>query len=92
MVKWHHDTLSRYYHEFNSRYPRMDINKMKERDKRLTSELRIKVLARLIGYNEIGEPIELVYVPQDNGYEIHVGGEYQRRASNYLVTETLSTK
>lgn len=63
----------------------MDINKLKERDKLLTHEAKVKILARLVGYNEIGEPIELVYVPEDNSYAWHVGGDYIRKASHQSV-------
>lgn len=63
----------------------IDINKMKERDKLLTTEAKIKALARLICYNEIGEPVELVYMPSDNIYEWHVGGEFVKEASNQAI-------
>ena len=58
---------------------------MKQRDKLLAAETRVKVIARLVAYNEIGEPIELVFVPVDDAYEWHVGGEYVRKASQQSV-------
>jgi hypothetical protein len=63
----------------------MDINKLKERDKLLIKEAGIKAIARLIGYNEIGEPVELVYNPRSNTYDWHVGGEYVNEASQQAL-------
>ena len=65
----------------------MDIEKLKERDKLLVKETGVKAVARLVGYNEIGEPIELVYNPQDSTYEWHVGGDYMREASQQAIVQ-----
>lgn len=58
---------------------------LKERDKNLTVELGIKSLSRLIGYNEAGEPIELVYDAQSGEYEWHIGGEYMKDATQQSI-------
>lgn len=63
----------------------MNIQKVKDRDKLLISEAKVKLLSRMVGYNEIGEPIELVFIPAENEYEWHVGGEYVSRASQQSV-------
>ena len=58
------------------------IKQLKNDDAALIKEIGIKSLSRVVGYNENGEPVELVYVKHSyTGYEWHVGGEYQSDAS-----------
>ena len=56
-----------------------------ENDKALCSELGIKSLARPVGYNEVGEPIELVFDVATNEYGWHIGGEYVKQASQQMI-------
>lgn len=63
------------------------MDTFKERDKSLSSELGIKSLARLIGYNEVGEPVELVYDTSESTYNWHIGGEYLKPASQQSIEQ-----
>lgn len=65
----------------------MDIEKLKNRDKLLVKETGVSAIARLVGYNEIGEPIELVFDAADSTYEWHVGGERKREASQQSIVQ-----
>lgn len=56
-----------------------------ENDKNLVKELGIKALARLVGYTETGEPIELVFDASSNEYGWHIGGEYLKQASQRSI-------
>ena len=69
----------------------MDIEKLKTRDNLLVKETGVSAVARLVGYNEIGEPIELVYDPSDNTYDWHVGGERVREASQQAIVQFFPT-
>jgi len=70
----------------------MTINRLKERDKRLIKETGIKVLARLVGYNEVGETVEIVYNSRNNMYEWHIGGEYKNEVSQESIVLFFKTK
>jgi hypothetical protein len=61
------------------------MSELYENDKKLTKELGIKSLARLVGYTEMGEPIELVYDTSENEYGWHIGGEYLKQASQRSI-------
>lgn len=64
----------------------MDLRKV-ERDLLVIKEAKVVALARLIGYNEIGEPIELTFDPSSKSYEWHVGGERVGEASQQSVEQ-----
>ena len=65
------------------------INEYKEKDKLLTEELGIKRLARVVGYDSFGSPIELVYDGDTNSYEWMIGGEYLKDASPLAAIQVL---
>lgn len=56
-----------------------------ENDKHLVKELGVKSLARLVGYTETGEPIELVFDTSSLEYGWHIGGEYLKQASQRSI-------
>lgn len=55
----------------------------------LIEELGIKRLARVIGYDLFGSPIELVYDGDTDSYEWLIGGEYLKDASPLAVLAVL---
>lgn len=61
------------------------VDKLKEQDKRITDELGLKTLARVVGYSESGEPVELVYDASTGLYDWHIGGEYMKQASQQSI-------
>ena len=63
----------------------MSLEDKKKRDKRACKEARIKLLARLICYNEIGEPVEIAFYPDDEEYAWHVAGERVRDTSDEMI-------
>lgn len=68
----------------------MTIEKMKLRDASIVKESGVKVIARLIGFNEIGAPIELVYDGDNDSYNWQVDGEYVREASSESLARMLA--
>lgn len=61
------------------------MTELYENDKNLVKELGIKALARLVGYTETGEPIELVFDTETFEYGWHIGGEYLKQASQRSI-------
>lgn len=61
------------------------MNELHENDKHLAKELGVKALARLVGYTETGEPIELVFDADSGEYGWHIGGEYLKQASQRMI-------
>lgn len=60
-----------------------------KRDRNLCREARIKALARVIGYNETGEPVEIVYTYSTGIYTIQVAGEEMKEASPDVIEQFL---
>lgn len=60
----------------------MTIISHKAHDKSLAEELEVESISRLVGYDELGDAIELVYLLKSDEYEWHVGGEYRKDASD----------
>lgn len=54
--------------------PMTTIETYKKIDATICNEAKLTALAKVIGYDEIGEPIEIVYDLAENGYAFHVGG------------------
>lgn len=68
----------------------MTIILHKSHDKRLAEELAIELISRLVGYDELGDAIELVYVLKDDIYEWHIGGEKRKIASDESTLQFLN--
>jgi len=54
--------------------PMTTIDTYKKIDATICTEAKVTALAKVLGYDEIGEPIEIVYDLAENGYAFHVGG------------------
>ena len=67
----------------------MDIETFKQRDNLLIKETGVKAIARLVGYTEIGEPIELVFNSSDSTYNWQIAGEFVAEASQQSVVQFL---
>lgn len=65
------------------------INDYKQKDKQLVEELGLKNIARVVGYDQFGSPIELVFDLDTMTYEWHVGGEYLKDASPEVTLRIL---
>lgn len=61
------------------------MNELHEQDKDLVEELNLRSFVRLIGYNEVGEPVEFVYDSDDETYSWHIGGEFLQQASDRSI-------
>lgn len=61
-----------------------------KRDKNLCRNAKIKALARVIGYNETGEPVEIVYTLSTNCYSIQVAGEEISDAAIETIEQFIS--
>lgn len=60
-----------------------------KRDRNFCREARVKALARVVGYNETGEPIEIVYTYSTGVYTIQVAGEEVKEASPEVIDQFL---
>lgn len=68
----------------------MTIISHKAHDKSLAEELGVETITRVVGYDELGDAIELVYLLKKDEYEWHVGGDYRKDASDDLALQFLN--
>lgn len=65
------------------------IDIYKKADKKLVRELGIRHFSRHVGYDDIGNPVELVYNVTEHNYEWHIGGEFKKQASDNAAAQFL---
>lgn len=66
-----------------------NIIEQKKIDTLIANEAGVSQICRTIGYDSLGDPIELVFDIKDQTYAWHVGGEYKHDASDSLTLLSL---
>lgn len=60
-----------------------------QKDRALVEELGLRHIARVVGYDSFGSPIELVFDADTNTYDWHIAGERVKEASSAIVLRIL---